>query len=341
MSSETPSRIVVLLATLSVLAPSVGLAAPPDGEAEAAPAEGEAAPAEDEAAPTEANEDEGSAEEPSEADRAESSEQGQAREESSTDEDSTDASPAETDMSDPSARFQVAAEAYELGKYAEAIEGFESLYEDTKEPSLLYNLGQANWRWFNVDPDPTHLRVAKQMFDNYDRAMNGKEGYDRREVERNVKAIDAQLRALAAQQSATDLQPSGPDPELLEYDRQRRVNTGMTISGVTLTVLGTAGLVAGVVGLGIRRGAGFALDNTGGGGDGQPNFLSEAEDDQLRQDYLTGGQIGFGGLISAAVLLPPGIALTTVGTIRNKRLVEEQEREYEVSIQPGGLKLSF
>lgn len=238
-------------------------------------------------------------------------------------------------LDDARARFGRAARHYELGEYAEATKLFEDLYRETNEPSLLFNIGQSYWRRFSIEPDVTYLRTARQMFENYDKVMRAEPDYDGREVEMILRSINAQIEGIEASQQAS-LRPVGPTSEMLEYDRQRRVNTAMTGTGIAFTVIGASAAIAGIVGLLVRANAKFTLDQTGGGKAGRPNGATPEEDEQLRKAYLTGGQVGFAGLIGAGVFLPAGVTLTAVGVTRNKRLVED--RRFAVS--PGGRLLT-
>gem|GEM_PF-2384792 len=217
------------------------------------------------------------------------------------------------------ARFSKGAEHYELGEYSKAIDIFEQLYRETREPRLLFNLGQAYWQRYSVDPKIVHLRSARTMFQNYDKASAADDNYDPREVRGYVTSIDAQIVGIESSRT-TSLQPMGPDPRMLASDRQRRINTGMVVSGGVFTALGgSAAIAAGVFAI-VRGGTKFSLDQSGGGEAGVSNPFSVEEHEQLRRTYLTSGQVMFGTIVGAAVFLPIGILLMATGNLRNRSL---------------------
>lgn len=223
--------------------------------------------------------------------------------------------------------FRSATRDYELGKYAEAIAGFERAWELSGEPQLLYNMGQAYWKWFEVEPELDHLRKAKVFFQNYDKRMRDNAFYDPHEVQGHIEEIAARIdkeEKLAAERN----RPVVVGPSLAvqeaelrrqrERERQYRVTRGLNATGITLIVLGSAYLVVGLAGLSTRIATGLLLDNSSGG-DGGVNLASAEEDARRRQQYRVGGQVAFAGFIGGSILLPIGITLRVVGKIRERR----------------------
>jgi tetratricopeptide (TPR) repeat protein len=73
-------------------------------------------------------------------------------------------SPQEQEAADA---FRKGSKAYEMGNYAEAVRLFERSYELSANADLLFNLGQAYSRWYEIDPDVEHLRKARKLYQNY------------------------------------------------------------------------------------------------------------------------------------------------------------------------------
>lgn len=255
----------------------------------------------------------------------------------------------DADRAEALAAFRRATKSYELGKYEEAIEGFERAWELTEAPQLLYNLGQAYWKRFDVEPELDHLRRAKVFFQNYDKRMQGAEFYDPTEVHRYVEEIEAQIEkeeAIVAERNrpiVTGPSLAAQEAELrqrLERERQLTITRGLNVTGITLIVLGSASLAMGVVGLTTRLATGAILDNSSGGGG--VNLASAAQDSRRRRQYLLSGQLSFVGFIGGAVLLPVGITLRVVGKSRTRKGLGEPKLDPEPTPEPGrGTAVSF
>lgn len=246
---------------------------------------------------------------------------------------------------------------YQLGKYPEAIEQFNRAWDLSKEVLILYNIGQAHWKWYDVDPDLDHLRQAAVFFRNYDKRMRLTEGYDPREVENYLQTIETRIeleeRKIAEANRPVIVQPGGPTEEEIAWEQRRRATRGMIISGNIVTVLGAVTLATGVGGLLARTTYKVVLDNSTPS-DGGINVASADEDKRRRDGYTLGGEIAFGALIAAAVVLPVGIGLRVAGAVRDKKdrrtareRDEERERNMEkakkVAFEPsaGGFTLRF
>ncbi len=136
------------------------------------------------------------------------------------------------------ALFEEGAKAYALGRYAEAVEKFEASYDLYPAPELLFNLGQAYARWYDVDPDPAKLRKARALFRNYVSFVRARDYGDSQAASDALDEIEKIDEKLAAH-SVEDA--SGPE----EDRRRRRIALGVGIG------LGSAALVAGAVVLGV------------------------------------------------------------------------------------------
>lgn len=264
--------------------------------------------------------------------------------------------PAEADRANAEAAYREGSDLYELGKYAEAVERFQRAWELSKEEQLLYNLGQANWKWFDVDPDIDHLRQAALFFRNYDKRMRLSEDYDPVEIDNILKAIDAQIeveeRKLADANRPVIVQPGGPTEAELAWQQRRRTTRGLNISGTTLVIVGGVTLGAGVAAVLSRVGHKFVLDSATPA-PGGINLASAEEDARRRDGFLVSGQIAFGTLIAAAAILPVGITLRVIGAVRDKRdraTARDRDAERErnakkakVALQPtlGGMQIRF
>lgn len=264
--------------------------------------------------------------------------------------------PAEADRANAEAAYREGSDLYELGKYAEAVEQFQRAWELSKEEQLLYNLGQANWKWFDVDPDIDHLRQAALFFRNYDKRMRLVEDYDPVEIDNILKAIDAQIeveeRKLADATRPVIVQPGGPTEAELAWQQRRRTTRGLNISGTTLVIVGGVTLGAGVAAVLSRVGHRFVLDSATPA-PGGINLASAEEDARRRDGFLVSGQVAFGTLIAAAAILPVGITLRVIGAVRDKQdraTARDRDAERErnakkakVALQPtlGGMQVRF
>lgn len=241
------------------------------------------------------------------------------------------------------AAFMEGSKYYELGQYPKAIEKFERAWELSNEPLLLFNLGQANWKWFDVDPDVEHLRRAKQSFENYDKRMRGSEGYDLTEIQRFVERIDEQIakaEETADQRKERELRAlEESEKRRLWIERERQIVNNLNASGIALITVGSLTLVMGVAGALVRTANKIVLDNSTGG-PGEINLQSAEEDRRRRDGFLLGGQLAFSGFIIGGVLLPIGITLKVLGGVRERRALGRKPKA-EVAVTGDGFKVSF
>ncbi len=139
------------------------------------------------------------------------------------------------------ALFEAGAKAYALGKYEEAVKKFEASYDLVAAPELLFNLGQAYARWYDVEPDPQKLRKARALFRNYVSFVRARDFGDAQaatDALKEIERIDEKLRE-------AELEPVRKKRQ--EDDRARRRKVAL---GVGLGVAGAA-VVAGAVVLGV------------------------------------------------------------------------------------------
>lgn len=218
--------------------------------------------------------------------------------------------------------FREGSDAYELGKFEEAAGKFGEAWELSHKPQLLYNLGQAHWKWFSVDPDIDHLRKARLFFTNYDKRMRLSEGYDEKEIAGYLAEIEKQIaeeeKRIEEANRPVIIQSAALTEEEVQREQRRRTTRALNISGNVLIVAGSLSFGLGLGGLASRAVFGAVLDNTSGSDDARTNLATAEEDQRRRDGYLTSGQIAFGGLIAAAVILPVGITLRVIGARRGK-----------------------
>ncbi|MEM6992415.1 MAG: hypothetical protein AAF721_18020, partial [Myxococcota bacterium] len=77
-------------------------------------------------------------------------------------------------------------------------------------------------------------------------------------------------------------------------------------------------LGAGIGGMASRAVYGAVLDNTTGSGEAQVNLATAEEDARRRRGFLISGQVAFGTLLAAVIILPVGITLRAIGARRLK-----------------------
>lgn len=254
-----------------------------------------------------------------------------------------EAEPEDDANKDPRTLFGEGQDAYDLGKYGVAVAKFELAFELSSEPALLFNIGQAYWQWYSIEPDIEHLRKARKLFENYDRQMRGREDYVAGEVDGFIEALTNQI---VAAEEAERMREAllNDDPEARRAaaeaaERRRRTNKALTISGSILITLGALGVATGLGGLATRGITGFQLDEANKPGTSNPNTAEQEAN--LRNAYSLGGTIAFSALIAGGAVLPVGIALRVVGGQRSKR--DEGGGNKKVALAPAGslLRIEF
>jgi tetratricopeptide (TPR) repeat protein len=113
--------------------------------------------------------------------------------------------PSEEDMDQAKAEYETGKKAYRLGQFDEAALSFESAYEKSGLPDILYNIGLSHMRWYDVDPNIGHLRKARVVFQNYviEIQKNPDLG-DLEEAEELINQIDAKIAEHEDKASSSD-----------------------------------------------------------------------------------------------------------------------------------------
>ncbi len=70
-------------------------------------------------------------------------------------------------IAEAQAAYGAGGEAYALGNYERAIQEFERAYSLSREPALLFNLGQAYTRWYDITDNVDDLKKARRLYENY------------------------------------------------------------------------------------------------------------------------------------------------------------------------------
>lgn len=109
--------------------------------------------------------------------------------------------------------FRRGSKAYELGNYAEAVKLFERSYELSDQADLLFNLGQAYARWYEVEPNIDHLRKSRKLYQNYIIRLDADERLSadaRAEAEERIAEVERQIEAHEADENTPEPKPPGP-----------------------------------------------------------------------------------------------------------------------------------
>ena len=217
--------------------------------------------------------------------------------------------------------FDEASAAYNLGKFADAIAKFEAAYALLKAPSLLYNLGQAHAKAYELDQDLAHLRQARVLFTNFIKIREGA-GESTGDAKERVAAIEAEIaakeQAAAAVTRPTEVAPApapAPTPTPTPTPTRRRPPGALTYAGAGVLVgglLAGAGLVA--TGF-ISRGR--IVDQAAAEGTLVP--LSSARADEYAAHEGQAAAMAYAGIGVGAALVVTGAALLIVDHVRRGR----------------------
>lgn len=237
--------------------------------------------------------------------------------------------------------FDKGAEAYNLGRFDVAVENFERAYELSQANALLFNIAQAYTKYFDVDPNPAHLRKAKVMFLNFAKIAEAS-GEDPRDARARMAKIDEQLADFEAQQEAERARAEVAEKERREAETRRleaeaklaasRRYKPRTLGAVGWSLLGVGFLggwtVASIGTVSVRR-----LNEQRTAEQGLP---LTAEREALYDLNITKANLvnGF-GIGIGFVLVVSGITMITVDAVRGKRAARR------ASLVPGGLVVAF
>lgn len=109
------------------------------------------------------------------------------------------ASEPEVDIDAAKVEYKLASDAYALGNYEQAIGHFERAFKLSQEPALLFDLGQAYTRWYDLSNELEHLKKARRMYENYvinlDASKLGEEerAHARSDAQRRIAEVDRRI----------------------------------------------------------------------------------------------------------------------------------------------------
>jgi tetratricopeptide (TPR) repeat protein len=139
--------------------------------------------------------------------------------------------------------------AYRLGDFGLAIEKFKAAYEASSRPQLLYNVGLAYKRNYEVTSDVADLRAAKAVLNNYlVEIEKDPEVGDEEEIRELVDEIDRLMQDAGRAEGA-----AAPAPAPAQTAPDKDPGRSLRIAGVVGLALGAGGIVAGGV-LGLALG---------------------------------------------------------------------------------------
>jgi tetratricopeptide (TPR) repeat protein len=150
--------------------------------------------------------------------------------------------PSEDDQNNARVAYEEGKSAYRVGNFEEAAIAFEQAYQLSGLPDILYNIGLAHLRWYDVDVDPTHLRKAKAVFQNYIiEIQSNPELGDLEQVEALITQIDEKLAGVTEPEvtAPVDTSPArGPDP-----GSKQRLGGGISMGLGGVFIVGAAASV--------------------------------------------------------------------------------------------------
>lgn len=276
------------------------------------------------------------------------------------------AQPSSDDTEKAKQLYREGEKAYRIGKFEEAVEKFEAAYELSGLPIILYNIGLAYTRRYDVTGEIGDLRQAKVVLQNfYIETQKDPELGDPDEVESQIKELDQKLaeaeedekakreaerkrqEELAKQQGnkgdSGPRTPTGPDP-----GKKLRLGGIIAIAGGGAFLVG-GGVATVVLGL---RGQEFAeelknIRNEQSAAGCSPGDTSMECVDLENRENVTKNNGRKANILQAGVGIPlvavgvagmvTGIALLVTG---NKRTKAWKKGEVVVLPAPGGFSIS-
>lgn len=148
--------------------------------------------------------------------------------------------PASEDASAPDpeavAAYEAGSNAYALGNYEEAVAQFERAFEISHRSELLFNLGQAYSRWYDISGDLAHLKKGRKLLENYIAYIDEHPEQDDPQARQQTEERLAEIEQLI------DQHESGSDPGPDGEDTKRPVHKK---AWFWVVVVGGAALIAG------------------------------------------------------------------------------------------------
>ena len=167
---------------------------------------------------------------------------------------------------DPDALYEEGRKDFSQGFFKAAIEKFEAAYKRSKDPLILYNIGQSYKKLHDEDPQLDYLRKARTALQSYVAAVEKDPslGADPEEVKPLLADIDAELA-----RREPKVQPEGPaEPVEKPVTRGEDPGKKLRLAGVGLMGGGGAMLVIGSIvgGVYAAKGGRLSEELNGDGG---------------------------------------------------------------------------
>lgn len=248
------------------------------------------------------------------------------------------------------ALYEEGRKAYRLGDYATAATKFEEAYAASDLPAILYNVGLAYLKKFDLSHDIGDLRKSKAVFENfYLEAQRDESLGDLAEIEKQIKELDDKIaqaeadekarkeaEAAAAQNANNNASgpegptaPAGPDP-----GREAKIGGIIAMSAGSVSFV--SGLVVGAFMLDRSNFFQREYDNEGCPDNAAADCTTIA--DNGRAANLYGYSIG----IPLMVIGAAGVGVGAWLYLKGKKKTQEWQGGTELSIMPtpGGLTIS-
>jgi hypothetical protein len=176
------------------------------------------------------------------------------------------AAPKSEAATDPDALYEEGRKDFSQGFFKAAIEKFEAAYKRSKDPLILYNIGQSYKKLHDEDPQLEYLRKARTALQSYVAAVEKDPslGADPEEVKPLLAEIDAELA-----RREPKAQPEGPtEPTEPAVPRGEDPGKKLRLAGVGLMGGGGALLVVGSIvgGVYAAKGGRLSEELNGDGG---------------------------------------------------------------------------
>jgi tetratricopeptide (TPR) repeat protein len=106
------------------------------------------------------------------------------------------------------AAFEAGSKAYAMGNYEDAVKQFELAFELSKRSELLFNLGQAYSRWYELSGDIGHLKKARKLLQNFlsylDENPDQDDGSARAQADERLTDVQGEIEEWEAIQAANE-----------------------------------------------------------------------------------------------------------------------------------------
>jgi|GEM_PF-3338453 len=268
--------------------------------------------------------------------------------------------PAPKGEADPDALYEEGRKDFSQGFFKAAIEKFEAAYKGSKDPLILYNIGQSYKKLHDEDPQLDYLKKARTALQSYVAAVEKDPslGADPEEVKPLLADIDAELA-----RREPKVEPEGPaEPPAVAEPRGEDPGKKLRLGGIGMMAGGGAMVVIGSIVGGVFAAKGGRLSEelngdgglydqqeamtgcgaTAMGGEGNDCTVLRNQIDSTRQageKSNTTSAVSFGvvGGLGALLLIGGAVAFS----IGRKRSADWQGETARVRVAPtfGGLVL--